>query len=86
MVQGVCVVAQKPYEQEVARVSCIDVEHRADGVSLTLAAHGFSFNVELSQSEADELIEQLTMQPSGPTGSDCQPPSEPARDSTRVGC
>ena len=39
----------------------IDVEHKAEGISLTLASHGFSMCVELSQSEADDLAEQLIL-------------------------
>ena len=46
---------------EVALVSRIDVVHRADGVSITLASHGFSMSVELSPSEADDLVEQLIL-------------------------
>jgi len=45
-------------------VSRIDVVHRADGVSITLADHGFSMSVELSPSEADDLVEQLVLQQS----------------------
>jgi len=70
-------------------VSSIDVEHRADGVSLTLASKGFELNVKLSQSEADELIEQLTTELAGPgfvAEADRHPPAKPSRDSTRVGC
>lgn len=71
-------------------MSSIDVEHRADGVSLTLASQGFELSVRLSQSEADELIEQLTMERSEPAGpgsdADCQPPAQPSGDSAKVGC
>jgi len=42
-------------------VSRIDVVHRADGVSVTLASHGFSMSVDLSPSEADDLVEQLVL-------------------------
>lgn len=37
-------------------MSRIDVVHRADRVSITLASHGFSMSVELSPSEADDLV------------------------------
>lgn len=76
----------------MALVSCIDVEHRADGVSLTLASQEFELSVKLSQSEADKLIEKLTEQPPEPAGSGsdaeagCQPAAELTRGSTRVGC
>lgn len=45
-------------------MSRIDVVHRADRVSITLASHGFSMSVELSPSEADDLVEQLALQQS----------------------
>ena len=71
-------------------MSRIDVEHRADGVSLTLADNGYSLNVRLSQMQVDELIEQLTMESCGRDGSDPEadgPPSAgPRLDPTRVGC
>ncbi|MYH71443.1 MAG: hypothetical protein F4153_02525 [Acidimicrobiia bacterium] len=49
-------------------MSRIDVVHKSEGVSITLADHGFSFSVDLSQAEKEDLIEQLVLQVSASTG------------------
>ena len=73
-------------------MSRIDVEHKADGVSLILASRGFSMSVELSHSQADDLLEQLISQPSAPTGqragSEGGRPefAQPEREASGVGC
>ena len=68
---GICKRWRVPSVLEVAPVSRIDVEHRSEGVSLTLAAHGFSMSVELSQAEAEDLVNQLILQGSTAAGTDC---------------
>lgn len=81
-----------PGELEVALVSRIDVVHKADGVSLILASHGFSMSVDLSQSQADDLLEQLVSQQSASAsqgaGSEIsgQEFAQPAREASGVGC
>ena len=73
-------------------MSRIDVEHKADGVSLTLASHGFSMSVELSHSQADDLLEQLVSQQSASVGQrpgsevDGQEFAHRAREASGVGC
>ena len=73
-------------------MSRIDVEHKADGISLILASHGFSMCVELSHSQADDLLEQLISQQSASTGQstdsevDCPESAQPAREALGVGC
>ena len=73
-------------------MSRIDVEHKADGVSLILASHGFSMSVELSHSQADDLLEQLVSQQSASAGqragseADGQEVAQPVREASGVGC
>ena len=77
---------------EVVPVSRIDVEHKAEGVSLTLAAHGFSMNVELSQAEAEDLVRQLVYQGSAAAGSSSdekterRPTAERTQENSWVNC
>lgn len=79
-------------EFEGAAVSRIDVEHRADGVSLVFASHGFSMCVDLSHSEAGDLLDQLVQQPPGSTGQragaevDGHEPGQATREAAGVGC
>lgn len=73
-------------------MSRIDVEHKADGVSIILASHGFSMSVDLSHSQADDLLEQLVSQQSASAGQGAvsevggQEATHPAREATGVGC
>ncbi|WP_420431927.1 hypothetical protein [Candidatus Poriferisocius sp.] len=73
-------------------MSRIDVEYRADGISLILASQGFSMSVELSHSQADDLLEQLISQQSASTGQrtdsegDCREFAQPEGEASGVGC
>ena len=73
-------------------MSRIDVEHRADGISLILASHGFSMSVELSRSEADDLLDQLVSQQAASTGPNSESKADgpglarAARETSRAGC
>ena len=73
-------------------MSRIDVEYRADGISLILASHGFSMSVELSHSQADDLLELLISQQSASTGhrtdseGDRREFAQQARDALGVSC